>query len=102
MSCARRKVLAAIRQRAEGGVNDILIAVVDGLHGFPKAITMQTRIVHLIRNRLAFVSWEDRKAIPASKAIYRERRRRRLLGQIWRNAWDTSYRSSRSCRTSAR
>jgi putative transposase len=61
------------------GVNDILIAVVDGLKGFPEAITsvfpqtvVQTCIVHLIRNSLAFVSWKDRKAImPAIKAIYR-------------------------------
>jgi hypothetical protein len=57
------------------GVNDILIAVVDGLKGFPEAITsvypqtvVQTCIVHLIRNSLAFVSWKDRKAIlPAIK-----------------------------------
>ena len=61
------------------GVNDILIAVVDGLKGFPEAITsvfpqtiVQTCIVHLIRASLTFVSWKDRKAIlPAIKAIYR-------------------------------
>ena len=61
------------------GVNDILIAVVDGLKGFPEAITsvfpqtvVLTCIVHLIRNSLAFVSWKDRKAIlPSIKAIYR-------------------------------
>ena len=64
---------------SERGVNDILVAVVDGLKGFPEAITsaypqtiVQTCIVHLIRNSLAFVSWKDRKAIlPAIKAIYR-------------------------------
>jgi putative transposase len=61
------------------GVSDILIAVVDGLTGFPAAIgtvfprtTVQTCIVHLIRNSLAFVSWKDRRTImPAIKAIYR-------------------------------
>jgi hypothetical protein len=61
------------------GLNDILIAVIDGLKGFPEAITtvfpqtiVQTCIVHLIRNSLAFVSWKDRKAImPSVKAIYR-------------------------------
>jgi putative transposase len=54
------------------GVNDILIAVVDGLKGFPEAITLvfpqttvQTCIVRLIRNSLAFVSWNDRKAMVA-------------------------------------
>jgi putative transposase len=61
------------------GVGDILIAVVDGLTGFPEAIgtvfprtTVQTCIVHLIRNSLAFVSWKDRRKImPDIRAIYR-------------------------------
>ena len=61
------------------GVGDVLIAVVDGLKGFPEAIAavfpeaiVQTCIVHLIRNSLAFVSWKDRKVIMADlKAIYR-------------------------------
>ena len=49
---------------------DILIAVVDGLKGFPEAIgtvfpetLVQTCIVHLLRNPLAFVSWKDRKVL---------------------------------------
>ena len=52
------------------GVVIFLIAVVDGLKGFPEAIgavypqtTVQTCIVHLIRNSLAFVSWKDRKRV---------------------------------------
>ena len=61
------------------GVQDILIAVVDGLKGFPEAITatfpqttVQTCIVHLIRHSMSFVSWKDRKAVAkALKAIYR-------------------------------
>jgi putative transposase len=61
------------------GVNDVLIAVVDGLKGFPEAITavfpqtqVQTCIVHLIRHSLSFVSYKDRKAVAAAlKAIYR-------------------------------
>jgi len=61
------------------GLGDILIAVVDGLAGFPEAIgtvfprtTVQTCIVHLIRNSLAFVSWKDRKRVmPDIRAIYR-------------------------------
>lgn len=61
------------------GVGDILIAVTDGLKGFPDAITavfpqtvVQTCIVHLIRHSLEFVSWKDRKAVvPALRAIYR-------------------------------
>ena len=70
------KVMNELRTR---GVGDILIAVVDGLTGFPDAITtvfpqtaVQTCIVHLIRNSLAFVSWKDRKKVmPDLKAIYR-------------------------------
>ena len=43
-----------------------LCSVVDGLKGFPQAVTssiVQTCIVHLIRNSLAFVSWKDREAV---------------------------------------
>jgi len=46
--------------------SDVLIAIVDGLKGFPEAITavfpqtqVQTCIVHLIRNSLDFVSYKD-------------------------------------------
>lgn len=61
------------------GVDDVLIAVVDGLKGFPEAITavfpeaqVQTCIVHLIRHSLAFVSWKDRKLVAAAlKRIYK-------------------------------
>lgn len=60
------------------GVEDILIAIVDGLKGFPDAIIavfpqcqVQTCIVHLIRNSLDFVPWKDRKAVVAAlKNIY--------------------------------
>ncbi|CAM5310589.1 hypothetical protein ATER59S_00858 [Aquamicrobium terrae] len=61
------------------GLGDILIAVVDGLKGFPEAISavfpqaiVQTCIVYLIRHSLEFVSWKDRKpVVPALRAIYR-------------------------------
>jgi putative transposase len=67
------RVMNELRNR---GVEDILIAVVDGLKGFPEAVfpptIMQTGIVHLIRNYLDFASWKDRKPIAAElKAIYR-------------------------------
>ena len=60
------------------GVADILIAVTDGLKGMPEALgtvfpqtTLQTCIVHLIRNSLDFASWKDRKALAAAiKPIY--------------------------------
>jgi putative transposase len=60
------------------GVNDILIAVTDGLKGMPEALgavypatTLQTCIVHLIRNSLDYASWKDRKLLAvAIKPIY--------------------------------
>ena len=60
------------------GCNDILIAVTDGLKGMPEALgavfpatTLQTCIVHLIRNSLDYASWKDRKALAAAiKPIY--------------------------------
>ena len=73
--------LRVMNELKNRGIADILIAVVDGLKGFPEAITaifpqtvVQTCIVHLIRNSLDFVSWKDRKpAVAALKAIYRAR-----------------------------
>jgi hypothetical protein len=49
------------------------------LKGFPEAINavfpqtvVETRIAHLIRHSLEFVSWKDRKSVlPALRAIYR-------------------------------
>ena len=60
------------------GCNDILIAVTDGLKGMPEALaavypatTLQTCIVHLIRNSLEYASWKDRKGLAAAiKPIY--------------------------------
>jgi len=69
-------VMNELRNR---GVMDILIAVVDGLKGFPEAITgvfpqatVQTCIVHLTRFSLAYCSWQDRPQVAtALKNIYR-------------------------------
>lgn len=60
------------------GVNDILIAVTDGLKGMPEALgavfpatTLQTCIVHLIRNSLDYASWKDRKTLASAiRPIY--------------------------------
>ncbi len=104
------KVMNDLKTR---GLQDILIAVVDGLKGFPEAIgavfpetLVQTCIVHLIRSSLAFVSWKDRKQIlPDLKAIYRAENaeaaldrlagfedrwgaRYPAIGQAWRRAWE--------------
>jgi putative transposase len=60
------------------GVADILIAVTDGLKGMPEALaavfpatTLQTCIVHLIRNSLDYASWKDRRPLAAAiRPIY--------------------------------
>lgn len=96
------------------GVNDILIAVTDGLKGMPEApavmfpaITLQTCVVHLIRNGLDYASWKDRRALAvAIRAIYTapsaEAVRAKLdafadgewgqtfptVSAAWRNVWD--------------
>jgi putative transposase len=104
------RVMSELRNR---GVNDILIAVVDGLKGFPEAILsvfpeaqVQTCIVHLLRNSLDFVSYKDRKPVAAAlKTIYRADdaaageaalaafeasdwgKKYPAIGQSWRRAW---------------
>jgi putative transposase len=105
------RVMNELRNR---GLEDVLIAVVDGLKGFPDAIlavfpeaTVQTCIVHLLRQSLAFVSYKDRKSVAvALKDIYRAvdaatgeaaldafdegpwGRRYPAIGQSWRRAWN--------------
>ncbi|CAH2602617.1 transposase [Rhodovastum atsumiense] len=104
------RVMNELRNR---GVEDILVAVVDGLKGFPEAIlavfpqtTVQTCIVHLLRQSLDFVSYKDRKAVAgALKEIYRAvdataaeaaltafeegpwGQKYPAIGQSWRRAW---------------
>jgi len=68
-------VLTELRNR---GTQDVLIVCCDGLTGFGDAIssvwpqaTVQTCIVHLIRNSIRFCTWKDRKAVVRDlKAIY--------------------------------
>ena len=72
------RVMTELRER---GVEGILIAVVDGLKGFPDAIAavfprtqVQACIVHLIRSSLDLVSYKDRRTVAAAlKEIYRAR-----------------------------
>ncbi len=126
--CGEREVLGLWIEQTEGakfwlrvmneikarGTNDILIAVVDGLKGFPEAITtvfpdtiVQTCIVHLIRYTMQFASYKERKAIAAAlKPIYRADhanaaqqaldafdegewgRKYPAIAQSWRRNWD--------------
>jgi putative transposase len=92
-------------------VNDILIALTDGLKGMPEALgavfpatTLQTCIVHLIRSSLDYASWKDRKAPAAAiKPIYTAAsaeaaldafeqdpwgRKFPTVAAAWRRAWD--------------
>ena len=77
--------LRVMNELKNRGTEDILLAVVDGLKGFPEAIAavfpetvVQTCIVHLLRNSMDFVSWKDRKGLAAAlKQIYRATCQRR-------------------------
>lgn len=106
--------LRVMNELKHRGVEDILLAVVDGLKGFPDAIQavfpetlVQTCIVHLLRHSLEFVSWKDRKAVAAAlKDIYRAidaeagetalgefeagswGQKYPAIAQSWRRAWD--------------
>ena len=94
------KVMTELKNR---GVQDIYIACVDGLKGFPDAIEamfpkteVQLCIVHMVRNSLRFVSWKDRKNAAADlKAVYQaateEQARMRLseFAQKWNAKYPT-------------
>jgi putative transposase len=70
--------LQVVTELKNRGVQDIFIACVDGLKGFPEAIetvypkaSVQLCIVHMVRNSLNFVSWKTRKEVAADlRLIY--------------------------------
>jgi putative transposase len=103
------QILTELRNR---GVQDVLIACVDGLKGFPEAIQtvypktqVQLCLVHLVRNSLQFVNWKERKLVAADlRQIYRsstaEEAEQHLtefeqqwdhkyatIGKLWRRHW---------------
>ena len=71
--------LSVLTELKNRGVEDILIAAIDGLAGFPDAIEsvypntqVQLCIVHMVRGSLRYVSWKERKAVSRDlRAIYR-------------------------------
>ena len=91
-------VLNDLRQR---GVEDVLIACVDGLAGFPDAIDavfpqawVQTCIVHQIRSSMRYVSYSDRRKVAAAlKPIYRAANADAALIELERfdEAWGERY-----------
>jgi transposase-like protein len=70
--------LSVVTELKNRGLQDILVASVDGLKGFPEAIEavypqtqVQLCIVHQVRHSLRYVSWKQRKAVAADlRAIY--------------------------------
>ena len=102
--------LGVLTELQNRGVNDILIACVDGLKGFPEAINtvypvtqVQLCIIHMVRNSLKYVSWKDYKAITAAlKCIYQAATEEQALLALERFAddWDPKYpQISKSWRT---
>ena len=104
--------LQVVTELKNRGVQDIFIACVDGLKGFPEAIetvypkaSVQLCIVHMVRNSLNFVSWKTRKEVAVDlRLIYQsatvEDAEQRLsefeakwdgqypsIAQIWRRNW---------------
>ena len=84
------------------GVADILIAVTDGLKGIGEALgavfpatTLQTCIVHLIRNSLDYASWKDRKLLAAAlRPVYTAASAEaaaQALDEFERSAWGQKY-----------
>lgn len=91
-------VLAELKNR---GLQDILIACVDGLKGFPDAINsvypqthIQLCIIHMVRNSLKYVSWKDYKAVTSElKAVYQASTEESALMALdtFAEAWDCKY-----------
>ena len=83
------------------GVEDILIACVDGLSGFPQAIEavypqteIQQCIIHQIRNSTKFVSYKDVKKLMADlKRVYAAPTEETALSELelFRDKWDAKY-----------
>jgi putative transposase len=104
--------LSVLTELKNRGVEDFLIAAVDGLKGFPEAIAavyprsqVQLCIVHMVRNSLRYVSWKHQKAVardlrkiytaPTVEAAERELEAfaaawdevTPLISRLWRNHW---------------
>ena len=93
--------LSVLTELKSRGVQDILIACVDGLKGFPEAIAaeypetrIQLCIVHMVRNSLKYVSWKDYKAVTTDlKRIYQATTEDQALAELDRfgQQWDATY-----------
>jgi putative transposase len=104
--------LSILTELKNRGLEDFLIAAVDGLKGFPDAIAavyprshVQLCIVHMVRNSLRYVSWKHRKAVtrdlrriytaPTAEAAEQELEAfsntwdevTPLISKLWRTHW---------------
>lgn len=93
--------LSVLTELKSRGVQDILIACVDGLKGFPEAVAaeypdtrIQLCIVHMVRNSLKYVSWKDYKAVTTDlKRIYQASTEDLALAELERfgQQWGAMY-----------
>lgn len=94
----RLSIMNSLKNR---GVEDILIACVDGLSGFPRAIRavypeteVQQCIIHHIRNSTKFVCYKDIKKLMADlKLVYAAPTEETALNELelFRDKWDSKY-----------
>ncbi|EDV9211064.1 IS256 family transposase [Salmonella enterica subsp. enterica] len=93
--------LSVLTELKNRGLQDILIACVDGLKGFPDAINsvypqthIQLCIIHMVRNSLKYVSWKDYKAVTSGlKAVYQAPTEEAALMALdaFAGKWDDKY-----------
>ena len=93
--------LSVITELKNRGVQDIFIACVDGLKGFPEAIeavypdtTVQLCVVHMIRYSLNYVSYKQRRTVATDlKRIYTAttEAQAELALCEFENKWDADY-----------
>lgn len=93
--------LSILTELKNRGLEQILIACVDGLSGFPEAVEVvyphakvQLCIIHQVRNSLRYVSWKDYKAVTADlKSIYRSATEDEALRELEKfgEKWDEKY-----------
>ncbi|MBZ4902848.1 IS256 family transposase [Salmonella enterica subsp. enterica serovar Typhimurium] len=93
--------LSVLTELKNRGLQDILIACVDGLKGFPDAINsvypqthIQLCIIHMVRNSLKYVSWKDYKTVTSGlKAVYQAPTEEAALMALdaFAKVWDDKY-----------
>ena len=93
--------LSVLTELKNRGLQDILIACVDGLKGFPDAINsvfpqthIQLCIIHIVRYSLKYVSWKDYKAVTSGlKTVYQAPTGESALMALdaFAKVWDDKY-----------